>query len=332
MSLAAARDQLDQWQRRFSPVGFAVAVGKKFVDDRGPNLGVQIAYWGFFSVFALLLAFAAILGFIFHGDPSFQQDVRDSALKQMPVIGPQISGSVGSLSGSGIALAVGIVASLWTGLGATLAVGDALDRLWAVPRVDRSGFVSARLRGLLVLLSIGALTVVSTVAVGLATAAQLRPPAVEVTSVVAAAGVELLMFVVCFRFLTSAKVSTRAVVPGAAVAAIGWLALQAIGGVYVSHVVKGSSETYGAFAAVVGLLSWLYLGAQLTLIAAEVNVVLAHRLWPRSIAGGLAPADERALRDAVTAEQSDPRQRITVSFDGAGPEDSKAPAAEAGRD
>jgi hypothetical protein len=43
----------------------------------------------------------------------------------MPVIGPQISGSVGSLSGSGVALAVGIVASLWTGLGATLAVGDA---------------------------------------------------------------------------------------------------------------------------------------------------------------------------------------------------------------
>ena len=159
---------------------------------------------------------------------------------------PQISGSVGSLSGSGVALAVGIVASLWTGLGATLAVGEALDRLWAVPRVDRPGFVSARLRGLLVLSSIGALTVVSTVVVGLATEAQLRSAAVEVTSVVAAAGVELLIFVACFRLLTSAEVSTRSVLPGAGVATIGWLVLQAIGGVYVSHVVKGSSQTYGA--------------------------------------------------------------------------------------
>jgi membrane protein len=99
------------------------------------------------------------------------------------------------------------------------------------------------------------------------------------------------------------------------VAAICWFALQTIEGIYVPHVVKGASQTYGAFAAVVGLLSWLYLGAQLTLITAEINVVLAHRLWPRSIAGSLRPADQRALTDAVTSEQSDPRQHIAVHFD-----------------
>lgn len=119
LSLAGARDHLDEWQSRWTPAAFALAVVKKFIDDRGPNLGVQIAYWGFFSVFSLLLAFVAILGFVFQGDPSFQNDVRQSALQQMPVIGPQISGSVGSLAGSGVALATGIIAALWTGLGAT---------------------------------------------------------------------------------------------------------------------------------------------------------------------------------------------------------------------
>jgi membrane protein len=215
------------------------------------------------------------------------------------------------------AVAEGTVSTRYemTGLGATLSVGDALDRLWAVPRVDRFGFVQARVRGVLVLASLGTFTEVSTAAVGLAANAQIHPPLAEVASLVGAVGVDLLIFIACLRLLTSAAVSTRCVLPGAAVAAIGWFALQAIGGIYVSQVVKGSTETYGAFAAVIGLLSWLYLGAQLTLIAAEVNVVLARRLWPRSIAGGLGPADQRALRDAVKAEQTDPQQRIAVTFE-----------------
>ncbi len=315
VSLAAARDHLDQWQRRWTPSAFALAVVKKFIDDRGPNLGVQIAYWGFFSVFALLLAFVAILGFLFQGDPAFQKDVRDSALAQMPVIGPQLSANVGSLAGSGVALAIGVVAALWTGLGATLAVGDAFDRLWTVPRVRRTGFVGSRLRGLLLLASAGSLFVVSTTLVGLITDAQIHPALAQVLGVITATGVDLLLFLACFRVLTSADVTTRAVLPGAVVAAIGWLALQAIGGVYVARVVKGASETYGGFAVVVGLLSWLYLGAQLTLIAGEINVVLARRLWPRSMGATLGPADQRALEDAVKAEQSDDRLHITVSFE-----------------
>ena len=201
------------------------------------------------------------------------------------------------------------------GLGATLAVGDALDRLWTVPRMDRSGFLNSRVRGLLLLESVGTLTVASTAIVGLATEAQIQSTVGEVVSFIAATGVDLLIFIACFRLLTSADITTRSVLPGAIVAALGWLALQAIGGLYVSQIVRGASETYGGFAVVVGLLSWLYLGAQLTLIAAEINVVLARRLWPRSIAGSLGPADRRALEDAVKAEQSDTREHIAVSFE-----------------
>jgi hypothetical protein len=50
---------------------------------------------------------------------------------------------------------------------------------------------------------------------------------------------------------------------------------------------------YGVFAIVIVLLSWLYLGAQLLLYAAEVNVVLARRLWPRSL---LAPEHQPTSR------------------------------------
>jgi uncharacterized BrkB/YihY/UPF0761 family membrane protein len=127
--------------------------------------------------------------------------------------------------------------------------------------------------------------------------------------------IDFLVFLTAFRVLTAASVTIRQVLPGAVLGTISWLGLQTLGGLYVEHVVAQSNETYGIFAAVIGLLSWLWLAAQLTLVAGEVNVVLAQRLWPRSLFGGLAAADERAMRTAAEAEQRDRRQHIVVSFD-----------------
>ena len=62
-----------------------------------------------------------------------------------------------------------------------------------------------------------------------------------------------------------------------------------------------------------GLLSWLYLAAQITLYSAEVNVVLARRLWPRSlIQPPLTEHDKRALRDLALKEERRPEETIEV--------------------
>ena len=314
VSFAHALDRLDAWQQRSAAVAVPVAVFKKFVDDRADALGAQVAYWGFFSVFSLLLVFVSILGFVFESDPAVQKQVLDSTLERMPVIGPQISGEVGSLTGSGVALAVGVAGALWTGLGVTLALGRAFDRMWAVPRFARSGFARSRLRGLLVLLVAGGINVVVTVAVGLAEAGEVRPAVASVLSVAASAGIDLALFLACFRLLTAARVTTRQVLPGAVLAAGCLLALQVLGGAFITGVLRGSSQTYGGFAAVVGLLTWLLIAAELTLIAAELNVVLDRRLWPRSLTGQLRSADRRALRDSARAAQLDPREHIAVTF------------------
>ena len=98
-------ERSDGWQTRHAPVAvpIAIAIVKKFIDEDAVGLVVQVAYWGFFSVFSLLLAFVSILGFAFHSDPSFQKQVLDSTLRMMPVIGPQISGHIGSLTGNTLA-------------------------------------------------------------------------------------------------------------------------------------------------------------------------------------------------------------------------------------
>jgi membrane protein len=307
--------RVDGWQRRTPALGIPVAVIKKLLDDGGDALGVQVAYWGFFSVFALLLVFASVLGFVFQSDPGAQRQLLDSTLERMPVIGPQISGDIGTLTGNGLALAVGIIGALWTGLGVTLAIGNAFDRVWAVPHPQRPGFLNSRLRGLLVLAAIGTINVLATMAVGLVTAGEPGTVLTQVLSLVAAGVIDLVLFTASFRLLTAAEVTTRQVLPGALLASGCWLGLQALGGVFVTQMLAGSSETYGGFAAVIGLLTWLLIAAELTLIAAELNVVLARRLCPRSLTGDLLEADKHALRASAHAAQLDLRQNIAIRFD-----------------
>ncbi len=100
-------------------------------------------------------------------------------------------------------------------------------------------------------------------------------------------------------------------------AAVLWQILQHLGGYYVDHVVRHAQETSGLFAFVLGLLAWLYLGAQVTLLAAEINVVRARRLWPRSFfSQPLLDADKRALVSSAETEERVEEENVEVTFDG----------------
>jgi uncharacterized BrkB/YihY/UPF0761 family membrane protein len=88
---------------------------------------------------------------------------------------------------------------------------------------------------------------------------------------------------------------------------------------------------YGFFAIVIGLLAWIYLGAQVMLLSAELNVVLARRLWPRSLLGGedATSADRRVVAGEAKEEAAHPDETVDVRFDGG---DEPAPSDErAGR-
>jgi hypothetical protein len=80
--------------------------------------------------------------------------------------------------------------------------------------------------------------------------------------------------------------------------------LQLIGGYVIGHQLHRASELYGTFGIVLGLLAWLFLQAKVTLYAAEVDVVLARRLWPKSVLPPTAapPAAEAAETGVPAAE------------------------------
>jgi membrane protein len=279
----------DRAQRRHRALALPVAVGKKFQEDRGGNLSALIAYRAFFSLFPLLLLFTTILGYVLADDPERRRDAVDSVLAQLPVIGEQIQ--VGSLQGSGVALAIGIVGSLWAGFGVVLAVQEAFNLVWGVKPDKGPGFVASRLRSLALLAVLGALALASTAVSGLAGGGALG----ATWGVVAALALNLLVFGALFVLLTDAAVGFRALLPGIACAAAGWAVLQLVGGYFVSHQVRDAGPAYGTFALVLGLLAWVQLGAMLTVLSAELNVVRERGLWPRSLlsqAAGKGQADK----------------------------------------
>lgn len=280
--LRARLRAFDRFQQRSPRLGFVVAVFKRFDDDQASQMGALIAYYGFFSLFPLLLVFVTVLGFVLEGSPSTQESVVHSTLSQFPVIGTQLQSNVHSLKGSVPALAIGLVGAMLAGLGITGATQSAFNKVWEVPRKRQLGFVAWRLHGLGLLAVFGVLSIISTVIAGYVTA-QTTGVVGLIGGVLLALAANLLLFFAVFRMLTSEEIGTRELLPGVVVAAILWQILQHVGGLYVDHVVRHAKDTSGLFAFVLGLLSWLYLGGQVTLLAAEVNVVRARRLWPRTL-------------------------------------------------
>ena len=316
MTLTDRLRTLDHRQQQSPRLGFVAAVIKKFGDDQAGQLAALIAYYGFVSLFPLLLVLVTVLGFVLQGNPSAQASVLHSTLSQFPIIGTQLQSNVHSLKGSGVDLAIGLVGSLFAGLGITGASQNAFNQVWHVPHKHRPNFLTSRLRGLGLLLALGLLVIVSTVSAGFVTAGGASILAI-LGGVLVALTVNLLLFFTAFRLLTAADVETRDLLPGVIFGAIVWQILQHAGGLYVDHVIRHAKETSGFFALVLGMLAWLYLGAQVTVIAAEINVVRARHLWPRSFfSDRLLDADKRALTSSAEVEERVQEENVEVSFDG----------------
>jgi YihY family inner membrane protein len=309
-------ERIDRYQQGRRWAAFPVAVFKKFGDDRAGNLAALIAYYGFFSLFPLLLVMVAILGFVIRGNPSLRASIINSTLAQFPIIGDQIRHNVKGLTGSvGVGLGVGTALALWAGLGVTQAAQNALNDIWDVPIKSRPNFLQSRLRGLIMLAVLGTMTLGSTFLSGLGTATGELGVALRVVGFAGSGVLNFGAFLLAYLVLTQRDVPWRAAFPGALFAAMAWTLLQAIGTLYVSHTLKGATQVYGFFGFVIGLLAWIYLGAQILLLGAEINVVRAKHLWPRSLRQPpLTAADERTFVRKAEVEERIPQESVDVTF------------------
>ena len=305
--------RIDVLQQRFRPTAFAYGVAKKFGQDRGGALAAELTYYGFLSIFPSLLILTTVLGFI--GNRDLSDNVIGSTLAQFPVIGEQIGKNVNHpLEGSGFALALGLLILLYGVLGSTQAAQYTMAQVWNVPTVSRPGFVPRLVRGLLFIGALGLGMAVTAVVSGFVTVGDQSLPA-RAVGFVTLLVINVGLYLAAFKVLTPKQVPMASLVPGAVVGGIGYSILLSAGTALVQHQLKHSQAVYGQFGIVLGLMAWLALVAQLSVYAAELNVVLARRLWPRSLTSPITDADRQALRDLAHQEERTKEERVAVGFD-----------------
>jgi YihY family inner membrane protein len=313
MDLSRPLRPFDRFQQRHPVLAIPIAVLRKFSDDQAGGYAALIAYYAFVAIFPLLLVFTTVLGFVLQDDPDAYAKVVDTTLAQIPVIGESLRNQ--TLRGSGVALAVGLVGTLLAGLGVTVAAQNALNHVYAVPRRRRPDAIMSRLRGLAILAVLGVLQVLSTAVSGLA-AGGLGGLWTQTGGLGLSLIVNAILFTAAFRLLVNSTIASSELWPGVVLATIGWTALQALGGIYVTHVIANATDAYGTFATVLGLIAWLYLGARVVVYAAEINTVLSRRLWPRSLfTPPVLEADRRVLTDMAKAQARIDEEHIDVRFD-----------------
>jgi uncharacterized BrkB/YihY/UPF0761 family membrane protein len=290
-------DAADRFQRNNRVAGPAYAVVKKASDDNANLYVVALGWYGFTAIYPLLLVVITIFGFI--GEKSLGSGVVHT-LHEFPVIGSQFNAGNGgeSLHGSGIGLVIGLVTLIYGAQGVTQTAQQAMAAVWDVPRGERPRFAARLVRSLSGLAIIGGAFLLNSVLASLATS-RTESLALRIGVIVALLVANVALYTASFWVLTAADRSVRSYLPGAITAAAGFTALITVGSGLVQHQLRHSSSTYGAFAAIIGVVLFLLLLAKLTMYAAELNPVLAERLWPRAlVSSNPTELDKRALRQS----------------------------------
>lgn len=293
--LKAGLDRADRFQQKHMSLGIAVAVFRKFVEDRSTFLAGTIAFWAFFSIFPLFLVFITLLGFLLPG--GVKNEVLDRVGTMFPLLDPT---SMHGLSGSWWALIVGLLTALWSGTAVVRAVQFAFNSVWGLDYVARPTLTRQLGRSVGVLATIGLGLVLSTLLIGFvsggANSVHLGP-AGHLLGYVVTILLDMGLFVAAFRILTDREITTRDVLPGALLSGALFWVLQSLSSLIISNYLHRAQTTYGVFATVITLLWWFWLQSIITLLGAQLNVVLKEQLHPRALTGTRkTDADHRSYR------------------------------------
>jgi membrane protein len=305
----------DEWQRHRAWLALPVAVVRKFFDNRGWNLAAIVAFYGLVAIFPLLLVLVTVLNLLLKNDSAVRHRLLSSALTHYPVIGQELRNNLAPLEQTGLALVVGLIGMLIGARGVARAMQNALNSAWEIPVLRRPAFPWNYLRGFTALITLGIGLIVTSTLSSLASGA--GEVLTGVGSAILALSISLVlncgMFWLVFRLSAARELGWRQLLPGAMIGALGWQVMQTIGGYLITHQLARSSNLYGTFAIVLGLVGWLYIQAQLTVWVIEANAVFVYRLWPRSLAPPRTAADRRAYAMYAEVERRDEESLITTN-------------------
>ena len=147
--------RVDELQRRRRVLGFSFAVAKRYGEDHGGWLGSLISYYGFFSLYPLLVVFVTVATWVFRDRPDALQAVLEALWSRLPFVAAEFSAEVeqqvGDLKGNGWVLVLSLIVTMWGAVGVVRVLQDTVNTIWGVPRYRRPRFFAKLLRGLAVI-------------------------------------------------------------------------------------------------------------------------------------------------------------------------------------
>ncbi len=261
----------------------AKRVQKRYKDDSARYLASAITYFGFLSLFPLLLLGFSVTGFLLAGNPEFQGRIVDRIAETVPGIAPLLGENLDALQeGRAATGVIGLIGLVWSGMGVIQACRHALGRIFRRPAPD--SILKLKLNSFGSLLGLGALALGAAAVAGFAGGSK-GDDALGVIMKIAggfvAFGLDVILFLVAYRILTRGEGPPwKPLVPGALLGAAGWLLLKIAGSWYATRTMSSASEVYGTFAATLGVLVLIYLASRLFLYGAELNAVLMEEEQP----------------------------------------------------
>lgn len=305
--------KIDYWQRRRSVTAFPYSVIKKYGEDEAGYQAALLTYYGFLSLFPLLLILTTVAGIIGGHNQAVQDAINRALAEYFPSFGEQLA-KVQGLHKNGVALVIGILFTLYGARGVADAFRSGVNHIWQTPRNERPGFPATILNSLGLIGVGGTGFILASVISGYAANA-----GNGLLSHVLPIVINLFILFWMFRILLNIALPRR--VPfgqtrsAAAAAAVGLVTLQTLGSVILGHQLKNLDAVYSIFALSLGLLFWIYLQAQTIYYAVEIASVRSLNLYPRGMQeSDLTAADKRVYTRQVHREKQVDREKISTEF------------------
>jgi membrane protein len=314
MSISRIIDRIDQFQQRHPSVGLPYAIIKKFGDDDGGYQAALLTYYGFLSIFPLLLVVLTVIQIIFHNNIEVRHEVSQNISHFLPGLGSALESNVHTIGKSGLGLAIGLLATIYGARGLADMLRHALNDIWQVPRMRRTGFPKGLLQSLMIMAA-AAIGFAATVAVSSFSAVLGHALWVKIVANVAGFFLLFGLLLFVFRTATSRKVPPKDMYLGTGIAAAVIQLLLTFGSLLVAHQLKNFDTLYGTFAIVLGMLFWIYLLAQVIVYAVEIDSVRHLKLYPRAIQNNKpTPQDLHAYELYAHVDRYIPQEEIDVRF------------------
>jgi len=284
MNLDKTARKLDNVQRRHPATAFTYAVIKRYGEDHAGYQAALLTYYGFLSLFPLLLVLSTFTQIIASSRPELQTRIINAVGSYFPVLGDQLSGHVHGLHKSGLALAIGLLFIFYGTRGVAAAFRHGVNHVWGIPRNQQDGFPVSALKNFVIII-VGGAGFIAAAAIATAAAAIGTGLLPHLLSSLINIGILFWLFAFLLRYSLPDRIKRSDTRVAALIAAVGIVILQLLGGLILARVLKHLDALYSYFALSLGLLFWIYLQSQMFYYALEIAVVRSQNLWPRSSSG-----------------------------------------------